>query len=256
MAARVNHWVEGLLIKPFMNGNAAAAERSDEQVRSAFACLVCLPGLRTCAVVMSLRRCVSNAGDSSSNRHARPLSIGHCQSGSYDWVTTWACELALWYIMFTAASSCLAAPQQRIPCRAASWKWCICAQRTAAHAAVSAAQVAGVTQRALARSRAAADPTDIEATLAAASLSSSEVLMGGRFDGLTAISSSSAEEAAAARGLWGDDPRPRPNEAQRLFGASGLNGGAVGARSGAGRILDVEYRLTVEVKLHALLLTC
>ncbi len=33
MAGRVNHWVEGLLIKPFTAGNAAAAERSDEQVR-------------------------------------------------------------------------------------------------------------------------------------------------------------------------------------------------------------------------------
>jgi hypothetical protein len=118
---------------------------------------------------------------------------------------------------------------------------------------VSAAQVAGVTQRALARSRAAADPTDIDATLAAASLSSSDVLLAGRIDGLMAFSSRGAEEAGAARGLWEDDPRPLPNEAQRLFGASSLIAGAARGRGDAGRTLDVEYRLTVEVKLRALL---
>ena len=117
---------------------------------------------------------------------------------------------------------------------------------------MSAAQAAGATQRALARSRAAADPTDIDATLAAASLSFPDVPVAGRTDSLKAASSSGAEETDAARSLWGDDPRPLPIEPQRLFGRSGLEEGAARARSDAGRTVDVEYRLTVEVEPPAL----
>ena len=55
MAARVNHWVDGLLIKPFTASNAAAAERSDEQVQAPFytdiLILRCNP--RLCAVLGS-----------------------------------------------------------------------------------------------------------------------------------------------------------------------------------------------------------
>ena len=54
MAARVNHWVEGLLIKPFTAGNAMAAERSDEQVLPIFVTI--------CSVCVSMPECFSCLG--------------------------------------------------------------------------------------------------------------------------------------------------------------------------------------------------
>ena len=121
----------------------------------------------------------------------------------------------------------------------------LCAQRHAAHAAAAAAQAAGATQRALARSRAAADPTDIDATLAAASLSSSDAPLARRTASLMAASIKGAELGTAGS-LWEDDPRPSP---QRLFGELELEEWAARAGGYAGRTVDVEYRLTVEVGL-------
>ena len=133
----------------------------------------------------------------------------------------------------------------------------LCPQRHAAHAAASAAQAAGATQRALARSQAAVDPTDIDATLAAASLSSSETPRARHADSLTTASSTVAEDTAASRSLWAaDDPRPAPVKPLQLFGASGFEGGAGRAHSDAGRTVDVEYQLTVEVQLRALQCIC
>ncbi len=116
------------------------------------------------------------------------------------------------------------------------------AQRLAANMAASAAHAAGATQRELARVRAAVDRTDIDATLAVATLPSARA------------------EASGGRTVHvrGDQHRRqhsgRQSELQRLFGDHSkgkIADPAWRADGGAAHTLDVEVRLIVEVRWHA-----
>jgi len=113
------------------------------------------------------------------------------------------------------------------------------AQRHAADMAASAAHAAGATQRELARVRAAVDRTDIDATLAVATLSSRSAELNNK------------GRAAGANGhLHGTKDSGR----QRLFGDHSEGKFADSAwrsDAGAAHTLDVEVRLFVEVRRHA-----
>ena len=114
-------------------------------------------------------------------------------------------------------------------------------QRHAANVAASAAHAAGATQRELARVRAAVDRTDIDATLAAATLSSASEPFEGR------AANAHGRHHAARYGTL-------QTEAQRLFGdhSKGQHTEAAWqSDAGAAHTLDVEVRLIVEVCRHA-----
>ena len=113
------------------------------------------------------------------------------------------------------------------------------AQRHAANVAAIAAHAAGATQRELARVRAAVDHTDIDATLAAATLSGSSA------DSVV----QRAADAHAHHHTAKDGSRQM--EVQRLFGDQKEHKYAAAARRAgaiADHTLDVEVRLIVEVR--------
>ena len=96
----------------------------------------------------------------------------------------------------------------------------------------------------MARVRAAVDRTDIDATLAAATLSSPGATIEQR-------SAEGFDHQPSARGS-------AHNDAQRLFGGADSEAkyadAAWQAHAGVDRTLDVEFMLTVEVRRHALVL--
>ena len=221
-AARTGLWAaEGLVVKRYTPDNAAAMERSDEQV-----CADRLPSAHKCCV------------------HA----IKHNQFGFQQCATVHhVCDRAMFLsitvnMMCRLISAAAARLQWNVTCLAHFFS--VDAQRHAADAAASAANAAGATQRALARVRAAVDRADIDATLAAASLSSS---------GAASTAKHSAE---------GFDHQPNArgsahNDALRLFGGGDSEAKYADAtwqaHAGVDRTLDVEFRLSIEVRRHALL---